>query len=195
MADAPGSPGAPGNPKIQIDTDWKAQAQKEKERLARQEQEKSKAASAGGASPSSRGEPGGAGAAGPGAPGAGAGTPGAGAGVPGAEAPGGALPKAEFRSLMGILAQQAIMGLGVMADQQTGRVVVDLEGSRFSIDLLDVLEQKTRGNLSKDEADELKQILAELRSRYVQISNLVARQMAAQAEAQMKAVSESKLTT
>ena len=87
------------------------------------------------------------------------------------------------------------MGLGAMADQQSGRVVVDLEGARSSIDLLDVLDQKTKNNLNKEEADELKQILAELRSRYVQISNLVARQMAAQAQAQLKTATESKITT
>jgi hypothetical protein len=87
------------------------------------------------------------------------------------------------------------MGLGAMADPQTGRVVIDLEGAQFSIDVLDVLEQKTKGNLSKEEADELKQILAELRSRYVQISQLVAKQMAAQAMAPSKITSEPKLAT
>ena len=158
-------------PKLQIDSDWKAQAQKEKERLAKQEQDKAKSTPPNRAEDAAGKERAGDGPAGP-----------------------GGLPKADFRTLVGMLAQQAIMGLGVMADQQTGRVVVDLEGARFSIDLIDVLEQKTKNNLSKEEEDELKQILAELRSRYVQISNLVARQMAAQAQAQIKA-SEQKLTT
>lgn len=90
------------------------------------------------------------------------------------------LPEASFRSLVGMLASQAIMGLGAMADPQTNRVIIDLEGARFSIDLLDVLEQKTKGNLEKEEAEELKQMLAELRNRYVQITQIVAKQMAAQ---------------
>lgn len=90
------------------------------------------------------------------------------------------LPEPTFRSLIGMLASQAVMGLGAMADPQTNRVIIDLEGSRFAIDLLDVLEQKTKGNLADDEKKELTQILAELRSRYVQIANLVAKQMAAQ---------------
>jgi hypothetical protein len=76
-----------------------------------------------------------------------------------------------------MLASQAIMGLGAMADPQTNRVIVDLEGARFSIDILDVLEQKTKGNLSEEEGKELREILAELRARYVQIANLVAKQM------------------
>lgn len=88
------------------------------------------------------------------------------------------LPEASFKSLVGMLASQAIMGLGAMADPQTNRVIIDLEGARFSIDLLDVLEQKTKGNLTDEEAEELRQILTELRSRYVQINQLVAQQMA-----------------
>lgn len=133
----------PTTPKIQIDSDWKAEAQKEKERLAQKERERATAGREGAA---------------------------------GAHE----LPEANFRSLVSFLASQAIMGLGAMADPQSGRVVIDLEGSRFMIDLLDVLEQKTKGHLTEEEAKELRQILAELRSRYVQITQVVARQMAAQ---------------
>jgi hypothetical protein len=95
----------------------------------------------------------------------------------------GELPEASFRSLVSMLASQAVMGLGAMADRETGRVVIDLEGARFSIDLLDVLDQKTKGNLTPEETKELTQLLAELRSRFVQIANLVAKQMAAQDQA------------
>jgi hypothetical protein len=125
-------------PKIQIDSDWKAEAQKEKERLAKVEAEKAASGKAGAA---------------------------------------GELPPADFRTIVSMLGQQAIMGLGVMADRKTGGVIVDLEGSRFAIDLLDVLEQKTKGNLSKEEADELKQILGDLRARFVQVAGLVSKQM------------------
>ena len=140
-------------PKIQVDSDWKAEAQREKERLAKKgqakkEQSKIKPSAEAGADAEARGAQ--------------------------------ELPEANFRSLVGMLASQAIMGLGAMADPQTNRVIVDLEGSRFAIDLLDLLEQKTKGNLTDEEAKELRQILAELRSRYVQIANFVARQMAAQ---------------
>lgn len=93
----------------------------------------------------------------------------------------GEMPPADFRSLVGLLASQAMMGLGMFADQKSGRVIIDLEGARFNIDLLGVIEEKTKGNLAAEEADELKHILAELRQRYVQISELVAQQMATQA--------------
>lgn len=86
------------------------------------------------------------------------------------------LPEANLMSLVGLLASQALMGLGTMQDPQSGGVVIDLEGARFSIDLLEVLEKKTAGNLTDEESRELTQLLAELRNRFVQISHLVAQQ-------------------
>lgn len=94
----------------------------------------------------------------------------------GAQGQRGELPDADFRGLVGMLVSQAISGLGAMADQKTGRVVIDLEGSRFFIDLLGVLEEKTKGNLSDEEAGELTEVLGELQNRYVQITKLVAEQ-------------------
>lgn len=87
------------------------------------------------------------------------------------------MPPADFRSLVGLLASQAVGGLGGYADEQ-GRVMVDLMGSRFAIDLLGVLEEKTKGNLSDEEAKDLREVLAELRSRFVQIAQAVAARMA-----------------
>ncbi len=88
----------------------------------------------------------------------------------------GEMPEADMRALVGVLASQAIMGLGAVGDPKAGKVVVDLPGSQFCIDLLAVLEKKTKGNLTDEEAKELSQILAELRGRYVQISQLIAKQ-------------------
>ena len=70
------------------------------------------------------------------------------------------------------------MGLGTMGDPKTGRIVVDLEGTKFSIDLLAVLEEKTKGTLRDEEASELHSILTELRGGFVQIMQLIARQAA-----------------
>jgi hypothetical protein len=90
------------------------------------------------------------------------------------------LPEPNFRALVGILASQAVMGLGAMGDPQTNRIVIDLEGARFAIDLLGVLEEKTKGNVTEEEARELRQVTAELRNRFVQVSQFMVRQMAAQ---------------
>jgi hypothetical protein len=89
-------------------------------------------------------------------------------------------PPADFKSLVGVLASQALSGLGMYADDK-GRAIVDLEGSRFAIDLLGVLEERTKGNLSDEEAKDLTAVLGELRSRFVQLASMVAQQMKAQA--------------
>ena len=86
------------------------------------------------------------------------------------------LPPADFRSLVGMLTSQAIMGLGTMADQQ-GRVVVDLAGSQFAIDLLQMLQEKTAGNLTPEESKELGEVLRSLTVRFGQITQMIAEQM------------------
>ncbi len=88
------------------------------------------------------------------------------------------MPPADFKSLVGVLASQALMGLGAYGDEQ-GRPVVDLLGARFAIDLLGVLEEKTKGNLAADEAQDLTSVLAQLRGRFMQIATMVAQQMQA----------------
>lgn len=84
------------------------------------------------------------------------------------------LPKASFTTLIDMLASQAIMSLGAMADPKTGRVIIDPAGAKFSIDLLAVLEEKSKNNLSPEEAEHLKHLLTELRARFVQVMHLVA---------------------
>lgn len=160
----------PGEPKIIIDSDWKAQAQKEKERLAAKEREAAQSPKPGSGARPAGAMAGPAGGAGPGA--------GAGAGGPGMEE----MPPADFQSLVGTLVTQALLYLGGFPDPQTGRAIVSLEHARFHIDLLAVLEEKTKGNLGAEEASDLSQALNELRLRFVEITKAVA-QMQAKAAA------------
>ena len=88
-------------------------------------------------------------------------------------------PPADFKGLMGLLASQAIMGLGAMQDPDGRGLMIDLEGARYAIDMLVVLQEKTTGNLSDEESKELETIIPELRSRYVQITELMAQQATA----------------
>lgn len=90
------------------------------------------------------------------------------------------LPEPDFRGLVGILASQAIMGLGAYGDPKTGKVMIDLDGAQFAIDLLAVLDEKTNGNLTDEESKDLTQVLSELRSQFVHIQQLVAKQGAQQ---------------
>lgn len=88
-----------------------------------------------------------------------------------------ALPPADFKGLVGVLASQAVMGLGAMPDPKGRGVMIDLEGAKFAIDLLAVIEEKTAGNLTDDESKELSGVVVELRARFVQVTQLLSEQM------------------
>lgn len=72
-----------------------------------------------------------------------------------------------FFDLLGVLAEPIPFYLGD-AQLPTGETGENLDAARFYIDLLDVLRQKTAGNLTAQEADALEDLLYRLRVRYVQ---------------------------
>ncbi len=90
----------------------------------------------------------------------------------------GGLPPADFQSIVGTLFSQALMYLGGMADRRSGAVMVDLEAGKHFIDLLAVLETKTKGNLDTTEKELMTQALAEARGMFVEIKSAVDRQVA-----------------
>ncbi len=94
------------------------------------------------------------------------------------DGPQGEMPPASFQMLVGTIASQAVMGLGAVRDPKSGGVVVDLDAARFAIDLLGVIDEKTKGNLTDEEAKDISQALAELRQRFVQVSEAVNAQVA-----------------
>jgi len=61
----------------------------------------------------------------------------------------------------------AMVYLGKMVHPETGKIERNLEGARFSIDLLGMLEEKTRGNLTAEESRLLEQTLTNLRLNYM----------------------------
>jgi hypothetical protein len=65
-------------------------------------------------------------------------------------------------------ANMAMMLLGKVAHPETGKTMQDLEAARLFIDLLEMLEAKTKGNLSKEESGLLKQSLMNLRLSFVE---------------------------
>ncbi|MEM9082529.1 MAG: DUF1844 domain-containing protein, partial [Planctomycetota bacterium] len=91
----------------------------------------------------------------------------------------GKLPPADFRGLVGMLASQAIMYMGGMAHPESGQPIFDPDTSAHLIDLLGVLQEKTKGNLSDEESQELDTILQELRARFVELIQVVAKQQGA----------------
>ncbi len=84
------------------------------------------------------------------------------------------LPPASFMFLVESLLMQAQMQLGLFHfGEKEEDNEPNLPLARHSIDLLVVLEEKTRGNLSTDEHRLLENGLTELRFRFVQVSEEV----------------------
>jgi hypothetical protein len=78
--------------------------------------------------------------------------------------------QASFLSMVNMLASETAMFLGLIESPVDGSVKVDLESARELIDLLGVLEEKTRGNLTSEEEKVIEDILAYLRMQYVMAS-------------------------
>ena len=81
---------------------------------------------------------------------------------------------ASFVSLIMSLASNAAAALGMMPHPVTGETGVDLKTAKHWIDVLGMLEQKTRGNLDAQEAQMLEGLLADLRMQYVSFSDSAA---------------------
>jgi len=92
-----------------------------------------------------------------------------GAGGAGPGAPG-EMPPATFETLMSTIVTQALFAMGAIPDPRTGQRMQHLDLARHHIDMLGVLEEKTKGNLSEEEDEILSSTTYELRNRYIQLT-------------------------
>jgi hypothetical protein len=76
-------------------------------------------------------------------------------------------PKIDFSSLIMSLASAALISLGKFPEPQTGGIIKDLELAQQNIDIISILEEKTRGNLSPQEKNLIENVLYELRIEFV----------------------------
>lgn len=149
---------------LHIDDDWKRQAQEEKRRLA--EEEARKKAEAATASPGLRGGVGmPAGATVSGVTGGAAGT----ASGTGGRRARGQVMEASFAGLVQTLMTQALFYLGDLGTR-SGQTMVDLDMAKLQIDMMGVLEEKTKGNLTEEEKQLLDTALYEVRMRFVAVA-------------------------
>jgi hypothetical protein len=131
---------------LQIDDDWKRQAQEEKRRLAEEaEKKKSQVSSAAAVSSAPVGA--------------------------GGTSPMGrrAAQAASFPALVQTLMTQALYYLGEIGSR-SGQTFIDLDMAKLQIDLLAVLEEKTKNNLKPDEQQLLDTALYETRMRFVAVA-------------------------
>ena len=90
--------------------------------------------------------------------------------APDAEGAPPAEPRTPFALIVQVLAMPAYAALGMVPDPASGRRRVDRVAAQEMIDLLAVLEQKTRGNLSFEESNFLSRVLYDLRLAFVEVS-------------------------
>ena len=76
-------------------------------------------------------------------------------------------PPGDFSFFLSTLSMQAMIALGEVPHPATQARQEDLEQARYLIDVLGTLQEKTKGNLTPEEAEGLEGILYELRMKYV----------------------------
>lgn len=139
----------PEEPKLHIDEDWKSQVEREKQqwkdkRLSPELQPANELGSSGSAAERVADE------------------------IASADASRRHLPPASMMLLITTLGSQAMMALGAMPGEDGKPTTPDLELAKHFIDLLGVLEDKTRNNLASDESSYLAATLYQLRLLYVE---------------------------
>jgi hypothetical protein len=88
------------------------------------------------------------------------------------------LPPADIMGIVQILATQALLYMGAFPDPQTGRAMVAMDLAKFHVDLLGTLEEKTKGNLNKEEEEVVTQTAHELRLQFVEVNKAVEKAIA-----------------
>ena len=81
----------------------------------------------------------------------------------------------EFSSFLMSLATSALVALGEVPDPETGRMYKHLGAARETIEVLGMLEEKTRGNLTPEEGRMMQEILNDLRIKYVSLAKAAER--------------------
>ena len=79
------------------------------------------------------------------------------------------MPPASFATLLSMLATQVMASLGQFPDPTDGKTHVDKVIAKHLIDTIAMLEEKTKGNLSEDEAKMLDELLHQMRILFVSV--------------------------
>ena len=89
------------------------------------------------------------------------------------DGPGGLPEVIGFKELLSLFATQALMYMGAIPDQ-SGRAMVSLEVAKLNIDLLGVVQEKSKGNLTPEEQEMIDGTVSELRMQFVEVTKAVA---------------------
>jgi hypothetical protein len=80
------------------------------------------------------------------------------------------LPAGDFGALISLLATQAMFAMGLITTEKDKEPKIDLRLAKFQIDMLESLEEKTKGNLTEQEAKFLSNTLSQLRMGFVNMA-------------------------
>ncbi len=78
------------------------------------------------------------------------------------------MPPADFLNFVSGMAAQILMQLGAIPNPIKGEKALDLAAARYSIDVLQMLADKTKGNLTDEEDKYMRTALHDLRMRFVE---------------------------
>ena len=81
------------------------------------------------------------------------------------------MPQVDWTTFVMSLSSSVLAHLGEVPDPESGQKTLNLDMARHTINLLSMLEEKTAGNLTSEEERQLRDILFELRMKYVQKSH------------------------
>jgi hypothetical protein len=76
----------------------------------------------------------------------------------------------QFSTLLLSLGSSAVLALGLEKNPQTGQYEKDIDLARFNIDMLKLLKEKTKGNLSTEEQQFLDTLVSDLQLKFVYAS-------------------------
>ncbi len=76
----------------------------------------------------------------------------------------------DFPTFVLSVASAAMMGMGLAPRPDTGKQQLDLEVAKQNISLLEMIQQKTKNNLTPDEEKLLDRVLFEVRTKFVEVS-------------------------
>ncbi|MBA7694690.1 hypothetical protein ES703_103303 [subsurface metagenome] len=82
----------------------------------------------------------------------------------------GPLPKGNFAALVSMLVTQALFALGLLEVKGQEKKEPDLDMAKYNIDMLEALQEKTKGNLTEQEEKVLENTLNEVRMAYVKVA-------------------------
>jgi hypothetical protein len=82
----------------------------------------------------------------------------------------GPLPEGDFAALVSMLVTQALFALGLIQVEGQKDREPDLELAKYNIDMLETIQEKTKGNLTEEEKKVLENTLSQVRMAYVKLA-------------------------